>query len=198
MNSKILALAATVLTATTALASAAEANGVRLGFGFPLGSFVAHPAGSSYNHNVYQQSAPHRSSVAQEKAPAAKRVVHKAKSTDSKSDDVASNSSSETGTTGSTALIATANAPAATETAPAPEAKAETPATDASTTTVATATPAATPAAAPAATETAPVETKAEEPKQEDASSKVSSLKKLTCKKFIPAIGLTVTVGCND
>ncbi len=46
MTTKALTLAALML-ATTTLASTAEAGGVRLSFGGPLGSFVAHPNQSS-------------------------------------------------------------------------------------------------------------------------------------------------------
>lgn len=42
MSKSALALAAAVLAATT-LSNAANAGGIRLGFGFPLGSFVAKP-----------------------------------------------------------------------------------------------------------------------------------------------------------
>lgn len=46
MSAKALALAAALL-ATTAISTSANAGGVRLGFGFPLGSFTAHPNLSS-------------------------------------------------------------------------------------------------------------------------------------------------------
>jgi hypothetical protein len=54
--------------------------------------------------------------------------------------------------------------------------------------------PAAAPAA-PAVVETVKEEKKAEETK---AESKVSEAKDLGCKKFIPAVGFTVSVGCKD
>jgi hypothetical protein len=46
--------------------------------------------------------------------------------------------------------------------------------------------------------ETVKEEKKAEETKEETSSPKVSELKDLACKKFIPAVGLTVSVGCKD
>ena len=46
MTTKALALAAALLTATS-LTTAANAGGVRVGFGFPLGNFTAHPNLSS-------------------------------------------------------------------------------------------------------------------------------------------------------
>jgi hypothetical protein len=46
MSAKALALAAALL-ATTAISTSANAGGVRLGFGFPLGNFTAHPNLSS-------------------------------------------------------------------------------------------------------------------------------------------------------
>jgi hypothetical protein len=57
MTKITLALAAAILAGTT-VSNAANAGGVRLGFGFPLGSFVAHSTqkysqggGSAYRHN---------------------------------------------------------------------------------------------------------------------------------------------------
>lgn len=43
MTKTVLAGLAAAIVASTALTSAAEAGGIRLGFGFPLGSFVARP-----------------------------------------------------------------------------------------------------------------------------------------------------------
>lgn len=48
--SKIALTVAAVLIAGTTLSSAANAGGLRLGFGFPLGSFVAKPFQGSSNH----------------------------------------------------------------------------------------------------------------------------------------------------
>ena len=201
MNTKILALA-TVLSAATAFTPVAQAGmGVRLGFGGPLGTFTATPSGGysgkSSNPGSHRKASRPAHVAEEKKAPVKKRVEQaKATPTDSKSDDVASSGSSDSTPTGSTALLETGAASTVGETTPAPETTAETPAADTSNTTVAVATPAETGEAATAATETPPVEPKTEEPKLDESSSKLSSLKDLACKKFIPAVGLTVSIGC--
>jgi hypothetical protein len=53
MTKTTLALAAALLAGTT-LTSAANAGGIRVGFGFPLGSFVAHP-NQSYSGGGYDR-----------------------------------------------------------------------------------------------------------------------------------------------
>jgi hypothetical protein len=53
MTKTALALAAALLAGTT-LTSAANAGGIRVGFGFPLGSFVAHP-NQSYSGGGYDR-----------------------------------------------------------------------------------------------------------------------------------------------
>ena len=53
MTKTTLALAAALLAGTT-LTSAANAGGVRVGFGFPLGSFVAH-SNQSYSERRLRQ-----------------------------------------------------------------------------------------------------------------------------------------------
>ena len=60
MSKSALALAAAVLAATT-LSNAANAGGIRLGFGFPLGSFVAKPFQDSSRDvsRSYQKNAGH-------------------------------------------------------------------------------------------------------------------------------------------
>ena len=183
MNIKILGIAS-ALVAATALTSAAEAgNGVRLGFGFPLGQFTATPAhgGStaSESSGAYGQLAKKKASSQQ----IARGSSNGASTTVAKSETgVESGDTAETTTTGSTALVQTATAPATSEITS--ETKVETPAAVATTTTA---------AAEPVATETG-----TEEPNEDKSSSKVSELKKLGCKKFIPAVGLTVSIGCKD
>ncbi len=49
-------------------------------------------------------------------------------------------------------------------------------------------------------TEPVKEEKKAEETKEtkEDIAAKVSEAKDLACKKFFPAVGLTLSVGCKE
>lgn len=162
MNTKILSLA-TALVATVVLTPSAYAGGkgVRLGFGFPMGSFTATP---SRGAKAY---APSSHKAAKRKPPA--QIARKSSGSDKKvakteSNDTGSNETTEVTSTGSTALIETSK-PAETSVA----------ATDPATNSKET-----------------PVE-KAEETKKDDKTSSA----KLECKKFIPAVGLTVTVGCE-
>jgi len=75
----IIAAAATLVLANAALSPVAEAGGVRLQFGFPLGSFVARPSGSSgassYRRHDYaaaRRAAARREAIAE--AAAARRA----------------------------------------------------------------------------------------------------------------------------
>ncbi len=54
----IIAAAATLIAGNLVASAPAEANGVRLGFGFPLGSFVARPSGNGGGSSSYSQRAP--------------------------------------------------------------------------------------------------------------------------------------------
>lgn len=186
MTQKRIALAAAL--AVMALGSAAEAGGgVRLGFGGPLGTFVATPSrGAAAPAATVSKPARRKPPVVQatrkpekpirrvevsppkweRKAPQAKAVPKAAEP----SETAAAVSTSETpmvpAQTGSSALI---QGEIAAEPArdPAPE-KASQPATLA----------AAPDAPATAADEAAPNESE--------------------CKKFIPAVGMTVSVGCPE
>lgn len=165
---KLIALASAVL-ATTVLASAAEAGGgVRLGFGFPLGSFTATPSHGGGGSGGYSKAAKRKAPIAHaarkpdkpaprvakakaETPEAPKAVVEKTETTTEEAAPV----------TGSSALIQ-GSIPAE---APPADVKAE-------------AEPATTEPAATASTEQAPDE-------------------QGNCKKFVPAIGTTVSVGCE-
>lgn len=88
MTTKALTLAALVIAAGT-LSSAAEAGGVRLQFGGPLGSFVAHPhlssgpggtaRGSHYAHKPSYAKPSYVGRLNHDDAPARKAVRHKPK-----------------------------------------------------------------------------------------------------------------------
>ncbi len=178
MNKKLLAFVS-VIAALTALVPAAEAgNGVRLGFGFPMGTFVATPrgGGNAYAAPKAAKAKAYQQQIARQSADTAPKVAKKAKKSVTETASTPSTETTETTETvsGSTALIQT--------TKPAEETQEQTPAE-----TSATETPAATNVVA--TTETKAEETKAEEPTVET--------KDVGCKKFIPAIGLTVTVGCE-
>jgi hypothetical protein len=54
MTKITLSLAAALIAGTTMMTSAANAGGLRLGFGFPLGSFVAHP-NENYSEVSYRR-----------------------------------------------------------------------------------------------------------------------------------------------
>ncbi|MGD9669272.1 MAG: hypothetical protein AB7U75_09455 [Hyphomicrobiaceae bacterium] len=67
------AAAATLVFANASMASQAEAGGVRLQFGFPLGSFVARPCGSCGSSSSYGHGG--HSSYAAERRAAARRAA---------------------------------------------------------------------------------------------------------------------------
>lgn len=165
MHTKLVAIAS-ALVAATALASTAEAGGgVRLGFGVPLGSFVATPAhggGGSYR-------APKKAPAMQAARKPAKpepRVakVEPAKVTPKPSVDLTETTANEGApATGSSALIqGSIPAEERTTEATTPDVKAEAPASSTVT----------------ARTDQVPDESE-------------------SCKKFIPAVGMTVSVGCE-
>lgn len=172
MNTKLIAALASALVATTALATAASAGGgVRLGFGGPLGTFVATPShgggGNAYAKSAAQKrkAAAVREASRKQEPPAriAKvepRAVAKAPSKTAVATPGESEADEAPRVTGSSALIQgsiSAEEPASTATeTPAPDVKAE------------------------AASE--PAVTAAAE----------------TCKKFIPALGVAVDVGCDE
>lgn len=168
MNTKLITLAS-VLLATATLASTAQAGGgVRLGFGGPLGTFVATP---SHGGGAYAKAAQKKKAHAQQaarkpekKAPRVAKAEPKAaeKTTAAKVTAQTTETATETTTeetsrvTGSSALIQ-GSIPAEEQTQ------------------------------ADAATD-APSE----------ATVTASTEGSETCKKFIPAIGTTVTVGCGE
>ncbi len=169
MYTKSIALAS-ALTAMLVLTSAAEAGGgVRLGFGGPLGTFVATPAhggGAGYQ----KQAIPKKRAPVQQakridkptprvvKAEPAKIIAPKV---DSKIEPA---TEAESRVTGSSALIQGS--------VPVEETESVTP--------------------APASDE------KAEAPSTSNTVTAATSDASGTCKKFIPAIGTTVSVGCDE
>ncbi|MGQ0673217.1 MAG: hypothetical protein ACT4N2_10125 [Hyphomicrobium sp.] len=209
------AAAATVLGAATSFTTSAEAGGVRVGFGFPLGSFVASPTRGGYGGGSAQCKKKPRTHVAR-KAP---RHEPRVASRPSKETKVAAYTASKpkkprtveraeteevTGTetseetevtsSGSTALLQgdqKAAETAAEET--------ETIATE----TVAANTAEETPAELPAVTETSHTEPVVVEEVKTSATDTAEPTKvskkseKEECKKYIPSIGVTISVGCK-
>ncbi len=209
----IATIAATLLAATTFSGLAEAGNGVRLSFGGPLGSFVAHPVGggSAYgtgaSYGAKKHCAQKVQTARQVSEPRPKRQVASASSQrrvvadDAKSSGSSGASKSKTQVasidrdeettatetventlTGSKALAAQDAQPA--------ETKAETIETGSS----AEAADASTEATAANGDKTG--EQKDGETKKEEAT-KTAEARDVGCKKFIPAIGVTVSVGCN-
>ena len=204
MNKLIITAAASLLVSATALTSAAEAGGgVRLGFGFPLGGFTARPTSQPYHgagnshrmvesHNSWKKQkaiAAHRKSIDDDEDEAPRRsakskksseVAHSSKKKDEET--VASNdpgAGNGTVTAALTAADVQANAaPAATANQPVKE--------------IATVEP-------PPAKVVAPVVAKVVEPVATAPAPQPKSAKKgFDCRKFIPSVGVTISVKCSE
>jgi hypothetical protein len=176
MNTKLVAIASAIL-ATASLASTAEAGGgVRLPFGGPLGTFVATPAhgggGGGYHHTPSKRPPVLQAARKAEKPARIAKVQQSEKSEPKKTEPVTASSSKTDeitpAVTGSSALIQ--GSIPADNSAESPEATPVEPAADKR-------------AEAPAETVTANTD------KAPDENG---------CKKFIPAIGTTVSVGCGE
>lgn len=211
------AAAATLLGSLTSFTPTAEAGGFRLGFGMPIGSFVATPTRGGYASNGYssgrsckkksmsyasrsQPKAASRPSketkVASHSAPKKSRSVDRAESNETQTAD----NTNETGTTGSTALIQADSNKADITTVEIPAdlpPEGSTPAATTTTETTETSTPVA---SAEADTEIPAAETPAPAPapvvEEAPKSKKSKTAKKEDCTKYIPSIGVTVSVGC--
>ena len=194
MNNKILALSV-ALAAMTAAASIAEAGGgIKLNFGLPLGAFTATPShGGGNNHGerrvTKRKPAPEyaRRPPAQETRKVSKSTSEPEATKDETTKDTNDSTATDSATTGSTALIQTATPPVTPDSASDSDTPASTePATEA---------PANDTAAVSSDEPSKPDEAKADETKSSDSEDKVSDV---GCKKFIPAIGLTVSVDCKN
>lgn len=224
MNKIIIAAAATLVVSATALTSTAEAGGgVKLGFGFPLGSFVARPTSQPYHHApVHQYKAPvhaqkswdkpkpmvaHKKRIEIDEDEAPRRVskskpaketvvAHAPKKKVAKpeadEDTTASNDPGQGGTV-TAALTAAKVAPAATP-EPAPIA-AEVPVKELVTVELPPQS-----AIEPAAAEIPAQVVKQEvaEPVESAPAPKKTAKKGLECRKFIPAVGVTISVRCEE
>lgn len=178
MNTKLFAIAS-ALVATATLASAAEAGGgVRLGFGFPLGTFTATPShgggGGSYPAARPKRHAPIQQTARKPEKPAhvVKAQPAKAKAPNAVTEHTATTTETNETTaplTGSSALIQQ-SIPAHETGSPATES----PAADVK------------------------VEAKPDETAEAKTDSSATTDATGNCKKFIPAIGMTVSVGCKE
>lgn len=209
----VLAAASTVVAAGTALApTPAEAGmGVRLGFGVPLGSFVARPhAPDSYHQRSYS-----RRKVKQHKSYSAARAERQARAAESARVRAARRAAKVRAQqlARAEARAEAAKAEARAELAKLNKAKAELEKQKEKTEqTASVETGSTTPAAAPEAT--APVaETKpataevqqaavatsddsTDEPAPQRNEDPANDDGEQDCKKFIPAVGVTISVGC--
>jgi hypothetical protein len=220
----IIALAATLMTATTASTPAAEAGmGVRLGFGGPLGSFVARPtspgayqqpayASSRASRNAYcakdkkraMAAAAARREAAEEKAERRRELMEEAQEKAERRRKMLAAAKREKLTT---RLAKAASSVVKSEASSAEKTESEVPTSvvvakaNAGTPDV-TPTPAVTKSVAeepaPVVEERAPVaEATVEEPKPK-AKAKKRADKALDCKKFVPTAGITISVSCTD
>jgi hypothetical protein len=171
MKTKLIALAS-ALAATTALASAADADaggGVRLGFGVPLGSFVATPAhgGGASRNTAKARKAPAVQTARKPQKPV-QRVV-KAEPPPAPRPEAAKESAAERAPETQTLVPATGSSALIQGAIPSEKSAGATSASDVE---------------GPAET-TVTAHTNRAPDESED------------CKKFIPAVGMTVSVGCD-
>jgi hypothetical protein len=188
----LLAFAATLLTATVMNSAAEAGDGVKLNFGYPMGSFVATPAGGgSYGakaasaHKMAQKKKP--SSLARQVEPSEPKAKAAAKKDKPAKIETASIRRDRDTDKSETAEVETKDE------APLTGSKALA-GTDAAGTTAETA------ASGTASTKTAeiPVAAVAEPEAESSETEKSDETADVGCKKFIPAIGVTVSVGCSN
>jgi hypothetical protein len=173
MNKSLVALIVALIATATAFSSAAEAGlRIRLGFGGPLPSFVAHGNGGGYGKHHYRKRYIARR-VKKEKVYVAKRKVSEPK----------------------VAKVEKVAKPKVVATAPIVEPDVIADSENSSITTAALESDTVDTTAAVDTDTVAPVEVKADaattEPKREKAASK------LDCKKFFPSVGMTLSVPCE-
>ena len=168
MNKSLAALIVALIAAATTFSSAAEAGmRIRLGFGGPLPSFVAHGNGGGYSKKHYHRKRYIARRVKKEKVYVAKRKVSEPK----------------------VAKVEKVSKPKVVATAPIVEPDVIADSENSSITTAALETVDTT---ASVADTDAPVEVKADATtKREKAASK------LDCKKFFPSVGMTLSVPCE-
>jgi hypothetical protein len=181
MNKSPVAIVVAILAAATFFSSSAQAGfGIRLGFGGPLPSFVAHGnGGGGYSSGSYRKRYVARCHKKKEKTYAKRKVSEPKVAKVDKVEKVAK--------------VEKVSKPKVIATAPViePDVIAD---SENSSITAAAIDPAETTAATEPET-AKPVEVKAEakttEPKREKTASK------LDCKKFFPSVGMTLTVPCE-
>lgn len=224
MNKLIIAAAATLIVSTTQLTAPAQAGGgVRLGFGFPLGSFTARPTSQPYHapsHGYRAHKAPKVHAAPKhvekkvvvakpkkweqaEEAPRAAKVKKVTKSARVASRKVETVEKTEDPGQGGTVTAALTAAAVTAETTPTPVTAAPAPAPVKEIATVELP-PAKVEAPAPAveveqpAPAPVPVVEKVEAPVEAAPAPKKTAKKGFDCRKFIPSVGVTISVKCSQ
>jgi len=211
MTGKIIKLTAALALSTAFTCSAEAGGGVRLGFGYPLGNFVATPSGGNsgtathdYKKGPRRQSPVVQASRSQKAEPkGGVNDSHSAKANEvtkeaevakdasttgkvEKVDEAATEPRSSATSVFSQKAAAASQVEAATVTQP-PQAPGAVAATE-----TANSVPAAT-----VPTEPVLAQNPAQEPPAANATNSVSD-EAFGCKKFIPAVGLTISVRCDE
>lgn len=202
MSKFAIALAAAALLAAPSFSSTAEAGGIRLGFGFPLGSFVARPHQSYGGPSGYQQYCAKKEARQARIAAARQQEMAARKAQAQKM--AAAERAAEIKRAKAAEAIQTAKVetkPVTTEAAPTvyvPVNTATTETTQVANTAATTTTtePAKTAALEPVA-EKAPVVEEAKTEKVEKSTVKVSATAKRVCRKFSAAIAGLIDVPCE-
>lgn len=182
MASKLIALAATVMVSATLATAAQAGGGVRLNFGGPLGTFTATPAhgGGAAGH----QKPVKRKPVIEARRPKAEKPARVAKAPAPTKVEISK--------------------PTVVTVSPTDTAAESTPPTSGSSALIQGQIPAdAAPDAAagqtePSAAASAPAQASAPAPSQTVTAATDTTPDENGCKKFVPAVGMTVSVGCGE
>lgn len=200
MKKVIIAAAATLFFSVSSLATTAEAGGgVRLGFGFPLGGFTARPTSQPYHGPSSYHAAkkwekkkalaarrksyddkPVRISKVKKETEVARVVKQKVKKVQHEEDEETT-ASDDTGAAAGTVTAALTAAAVNASAAPTTEN--------------------ATVEAAPVKAEPAATVAKVSDVEADETAApapKKSGKKNLDCRKFIPSVGVTISVRCGE
>ncbi len=193
-KSSILSLAAALVAASISFAPAAQANGMRLNFGGPIGSFVARPTPGYGGSSSYGSKAK-----CAKKAPSQQVARHSVEKTERTK--VAKVHSKPARTQVASIERTEKKAKVEADTTPVTTATETTTTSNASQSLAAGALPAAETIAAEPAPEAVVAETQDTIEPVQTETVKTASIETTAaakeCKKFIPAVGVTVTVGCD-
>ncbi len=204
-KSSILSLAAALVAASISFAPAAQANGMRLNFGGPIGSFVAHPTpgyggSSSYGSKAKCAKKAPSQQVARHSVEKTERTKV-AKKVERDEPRVAKVHAKPARTQVASIERTEKKAKVEADTTPVTTATETTTTSNASQSLAAGALPAAETIAAEPAPEAVVAETQDTIEPVQTETVKTASIETTAaakeCKKFIPAVGVTVTVGCD-